>query len=715
LNASNRVASPDAERNAEAERGAELDAVGRRRRAHEWRRPLLAGVVGLLLFETLTGLSIYVLPFSVTNQISVIAHTLAGLAFIIPFGIYQWRHFQRYASGRLTHVQLTGYVSMAATVIAGGSGLVLTWQAALGTRISYGWDMVHVVATFAIIASVTPHVVMLIWYNRRAHNPEAHRVRAAVRSFSGRVVLAAAGFYGVVVVAWYAYRPVPLVSDLPQDYSYVFGEDRPFVPSLARTNTGGALDPRAMGGSESCGTSGCHEQILDEWSVSAHRYSAMDPAFRAVQTTMGEQNGPESTRYCAGCHDPISLFAGAKNLYREELTNPIGFDEGVSCVVCHSIQETDVLGNANYVVAQPDRYMFELRSGNAARLIRDFLIRAYPRQHVETLQHRMFKSPEFCAACHKQFIDEEINRVGWVQLQNQFDNWRTSRWNHPGEAQETIECRECHMPLMDSRDPAAGDALDYNRTYDDRKHRDHRFVASNQFVPLLLDLPGAQEHAARTEAWLQGRIDIPEIADKWMDGPAVPIELIVPERVAPGEEIKIQTVVTNNKVGHDFPTGPLDIIQAWVEVVVTDPSGQVVFASGRRDSAEFIQPGSFIFKAEPVDQYGNLIDRHNLWEMVGVRYRRSLFPGFSDRAEYAFACPGGILAGLPSASGPEVPDIELQAPPDPVSLTVSARLLYRKFDQFLLNYLFGSESGVTSPVTVISEDRRTIAVVPDGA
>ena len=47
-----------------------------------------------------------------------------------------------------------------------------------------------------------------------------------------------------------------------------------------------------------------------------------------------------------------------------------------------------------------------------------------------------------------------------------------------------------------------------------------------------------------------------------------------------------------------------------------------------------------MFKAEPVDQYGNLIDRHNLWEMVGVRYRRSLFPGFSDTAEYTFACPG---------------------------------------------------------------------------
>ena len=38
--------------------------------------------------------------------------------------------------------------------------------------------------------------------------------------------------------------------------------------------------------------------------------------------------------------------------------------------------------------------------------------------------------------------------------------------------------------------------------------------------------------------------------------------------------------------------------------------------------------------------------------------------------------------------------------------------MYRKVDQYLLNILFGKESGVTAPVTVISEDRRTIRIAP---
>ena len=182
----------------------------------------------------------------------------------------------------------------------------------------------------------------------------------------------------------------------------------------------------------------------------------MDAGFQRIQEEMAKQNGAESTRYCGGCHDPISLFSGTKNVFTKDLTNLAGYDEGVSCLACHSIRKTDVRGNANFVVAQPKRYLFEMREGRSARVVRDFLIRAYPRQHKDDLSKRLFKTPEYCAACHKQFIDQEVNNVGWVQLQNQYDNWKNSRWNHPGDASKTIECRECHMPLMASHDPAAG-------------------------------------------------------------------------------------------------------------------------------------------------------------------------------------------------------------------------------------------------------------------
>jgi len=640
----------------------------------------------------------------------VLVHTLAGLILVAPFIWYQVRHWLIYRTQNMTHIKLTGYLALTITAVAGISGLILTFQSFFGTRINYTWDLVHTISTFALIAFLVPHIALIWWRDVKApHRENRQTLLSAENHYLGKTVFGTLVLFVVVGLLVYAYEPLKLDNTLPDDYSYLYGSERPFAPSLANTSTGGAFDARSISGSRSCGTAGCHEEIVKEWQVSAHAYSSMDPAFQAVQEVMAKQNGAESTRYCGGCHDPISLFSGTKNIFTEKLTSLAGYQEGVSCIVCHAIKKTDIKGNANYVLSQPARYMFELREAHFARFLSNFLIRAYPAHHIESLQHRLFKSPEFCAACHKQFIDQEVNSVGWVQLQNQYDNWRKSRWNHPNDPEKTIECRECHMPLTDSADPASGDPLDYNRRANDGKHRSHRFLAANQFIPTLLDLPGADKQVALTEKWLQGRLEIPEIADKWRPGPAVPINLDVPEEVRPGQEVKLVANISNNKVGHDFPTGPLDIIQAWVDVTVKDQDGHPVYRSGSIDERHFIQPGSFIFKAEAVDQYGNLIDRHNLWEMVGVRFRRALFPGFSDRAEFAFPCPSSLT--VEDKPGPASETFEFKSPGRNVTeLHIDAKLKYRKIDQFLLNFLLGEESGVTARVSVLSEDHKVVKV-----
>jgi hypothetical protein len=323
----------------------------------------------------------------------------------------------------------------------------------------------------------------------------------------------------------------------------------------------------------------------------------------------------------------------------------------------------------------------------------------------------MFKAPEFCAACHKQFIDQEVNRVGWVQLQNQYDNWAASHWFSKGNSRKTVECRECHMPLAGSKDPAAGDSADYNRTARDGKHRSHRFLAANNFMPGVLKLSGADEHIGMTEQWLRGQFAVPEIQKKWAEGPIVRIGIEAPDAVKAGERANLRVMMNSNKVGHDFPTGPLDMIQSWIHITVRDEQGRMVFESGRRDENNFIEPGSFLFKAEPVDQYGNLIDRHNLWEMVGVRYRRSLFPGYTDFVDYKMECPSGSSGSI---RGDERQSFQFAAPgaSGGRKLQVTARLLYRKIDQFLLNYVEGGKSKLTAPVVEIARAEKIVEVRP---
>ncbi len=681
-----------------------------------WGSFLAKFSLGLLLFELVSGLAITVSPFHAAIQWGLLLHTVFGGLLLVPLAWYCARHWLDYRAYAISHVVLLGYVAWVGLAVCAGSGLAVTWQAVFGIKTSALWREIHLISTLVATGGLLPHILFAAW--KACRNSGAMLAGRFLRQTAAAAVFGAA----LMVALPLLYSGVRYRNWFPKDYSFLYGTNRPFAPSLARTDTGGAFDARSLSGSLSCGTAGCHEQIVEEWKPSAHRYAAMDTVFEGIQQVMARQNGPESTRYCGGCHDPISLFSGSKNVLVENLTGQQGYQEGISCLACHAIRATDIKGNANYTVTQPAEYLWQWQDTGVARIARDFLIRAYPAEH-DKLAKRAFKKPEYCAACHKQFIDQELNRVGWVQLQNQYDNWAASHWNHKGDARKTVECRECHMPLVDSRDPAAGDAMDYNRTPRDRKHRSHRFIASNELMPGVLrdKLDGWQEQVRQTEQWLQGKTSVPEIRDKWAEGPIVKLALDFPKTVAPGSSIPLRVLLASNKVGHDFPTGPLDLIQSWLEVTVTDEAGHTVFMSGKRDEKNFIQPGTFLFKAEPVDQNGNLIDRHNLWEMVGVRYRRALFPGYSDTVQYTIPCAGAQTSAASaaqwSANALGEKRLELAGPPvaapsRPGKYEIVVSLQYRKVDQFLLNYLFGQENKLTSPVTEIARATATVLVQP---
>lgn len=74
-----------------------------------WAYHLAYLASGFLLFETVTGLSIYLLPFSVTNQFSVILHTLIGIPFILPLVWYLIRHWSDCRTYTMNHYKATGY------------------------------------------------------------------------------------------------------------------------------------------------------------------------------------------------------------------------------------------------------------------------------------------------------------------------------------------------------------------------------------------------------------------------------------------------------------------------------------------------------------------------------------------------------------------------------------------------------------------------------
>lgn len=643
---------------------------------------------GALIFLALTGLAIWLLPFSVSIQISVLTHTLLGLAIAIPLTLWQLSHWLATRRTRRSLRKLCAYSGFWTMAVVTISGLVLTWQAVFGLFTSHWWDQLHLWSGLVALPFLGYHV----WPRTRKaanHNgqkglsdtfalPDFSPARRRMWLSSGLTVIVLLTAVGVLAVAYHAHAPDFSQYVLPTDYKMPYGNSI-FAPSMSKTVSGGPVAPQLLAGSKSCGASGCHTQIYKEWDANTHRWASEDQAFQAVQAALIQAEGAPSARYCAGCHDPVSLLSGYKNA-STSIEAP-GFKEGASCVICHAMRSVDVQGNGNYVWGPPKPYLFEYADAGRASAITHFLIRAYPRQHDEDYDLALAKDTASCGACHKQFIDKEINHVGWVQLQNQYDDWKHGKWNTDPNPARRLRCQQCHMYYQNAPNPALADPYDL-KTGLELKHRNHWFAAGNQWMPIAIDSPNAREQTERVVEWLQGKKYIPEIADIWPKGPVLPVRIVPPQMIRPGENVSFRAVISNNKAGHSFPSGPLDLIRAWVEVKVSDQTGHVIFHSGELLPDGHLEPGTFVLKAEGVNAEGQEIVRHDLWHYVGAKWKRAIFPGYSDMYQYKFTVPR-------DADGP---------------FTITARLRYRKANQYFMDFAYPGKH-LHTPVTDLSSDR----------
>lgn len=679
-----------------------------------WASRLAVAFTVALAFLGLSGLWSYLAPFSLFSQFLLLAHVAIGVICTAMAGPYLVRHLGAWMRQKATASMFLGWALLAVVVVAIASGLWLTGESLWALRLSPTWDLVHLVGGLAGLALVIAHLVAAIL--RRIASARTDRdLAGAMASFGRR----SAGWFGVVLgvvlsiaLGW---PQVEMRFDVPADYTLPayaqeFDEYRgnPFAPTYARTHDGRLVSPELLSGSVSCGRGGCHSQIVEEWQPSAHRFAAMNPPFQEVQRRFAADREVAETRYCAGCHDPISLFAGAKDLHSMSLSSP-GVDEGISCVGCHAISKVDERGNADYELTPPEKYLWESEEGWKG-VVGAMLVRAYPRQHLADYDRNLLRSPEFCAACHKQFIPEALNRFGLVEGQNQYDEWRNGHW-HSEDPAVDLSCRDCHMRLTDSTDPGHGEAGDRRRSSSDGKHRHHGFIATNNFMPEVLDLPNWRQHVKLTEEWMRGETVLPEIAELFPAGPVAGLTLVGPKSAAPGERIEIRAVVANRKAGHNFITGPLDFIRSWVHMRVLDGDGSLLAEWGQVDpETRRIVAGrspiegaaddgvaeaggrTLILEATPVDEHGEELRQHELWKKAGGRGKRVIFPLYSDAQTFELQIPH-------SARG---------------TLKIVADLNYRRYRQEFLDLVVPDlerTSGVQQPSVTQASSGLTIDLV----
>ena len=491
------------------------------------------------------------------------------------------------------------------------------------------------------------------------------------------------------------------------------GETPPGVAEEARENgffAGGQI------GTATC--SRCHQDIVEQWASSAHRFASMNnPFYEATikllrdSSLTGSQRvdshilefaeaadsvGAVKSKWCGGCHDPSILLAG-------DMANPISRESaeaqaGLTCLACHLIDEIhDRTGNGNYNLEDTyeDQYMFAgSADGTFGSFLHDAAMKAKPAAHKNRLLKPFFRDSEYCATCHKVSLSPPINNYRWIRGQNEFDAWHDSGISTNAARTFYLPpvkrvCQDCHMPP----EPAPlGDVAAENGTV-----RSHRFLAANTALPFIR---GDEETVGLVEEFLSSgklRVDIFAVRFESSDAPVMALDRSQVELLA-AEKVTFDVVVRNLGVGHTFPGGTNDSNEGWLEFTIRDEEGRVIAQSGSLLDDRTLDPAAHVYKSVMLDGEGNPILRRNTQDAHVTVFANVINPGTADLAHYEFVVP-------PSLRGN--------------NLSVGVRLLWRKFNRGYSEFAFANNpEGFRAfdevpdlPVTEIASDLLTVAVV----
>jgi len=228
-------------------------------------------------------------------------------------------------------------------------------------------------------------------------------------------------------------------------YDFRFGDDRPFAPSNAQLQSGEFLRPGAFPDAEYCAH--CHQEAYHQWRQALHSNAFRTPFYRTSVNILIRTKGIEFSRHCDSCHNPIGTLSGA--LTQNSQVNRKFDDDGVTCMVCHSIQALkSTAGNGSYVMGVPSVMVDENGNRIPGEVPYDEIMNHTDR-HVRAVMQSFYRTPQFCAACHKANLPEQLNDFKFISAFSTYDEWQNSKFSHQNPLTfyggDFKTCQNCHM------------------------------------------------------------------------------------------------------------------------------------------------------------------------------------------------------------------------------------------------------------------------------
>lgn len=447
-----------------------------------------------------------------------------------------------------------------------------------------------------------------------------------------------------------------------QTYSYKFGKGQPFLPSNAKIEGDTFIEAGAFPTAQYCRH--CHEATYHQWRQSLHSNSFRTPFYTKNVGLLQNTKGMEFSRHCEGCHNPIGLLSG------QVTPNPVKGDrefdqDGVSCMVCHSIQKLQpTYGLGSYVMGVP-AVMLDEQGKPIPGEVSYAEITAHVDRHKAAVMKDFYRTPEYCASCHKANIPETLNDYKWLRAIGLYDEWQQSSFAKqsplPFYRKPAVStCQTCHM----QREQAAqADVSAKNGTV-----VSHRWLGGNTAVPFLY---GYDEQLKKTIEYLKAdtlNVDLFALAKPDGTGVMAPLGA-KPFTLHAGDELQAMVVIQNKGIGHTLIPEQRDMYEAWAEFELKDADGKVLHASGRLQPDGSLDPEAHSFITRLLDKNGALLTKHEIWERRTTATDATMRPGRSTLVRYGFRIPK-------DGKGP---------------YTLTAKVNYRHFNEAFTRFALGDK------------------------
>jgi tetratricopeptide (TPR) repeat protein len=460
-------------------------------------------------------------------------------------------------------------------------------------------------------------------------------------------------------------------------YNNRFGADRPSVPGNASVVGDDFVQPGAFPNAKYCAH--CHQEAYHQWRQALHSNSFRTPFYRTSVNILIRTKGIEFSRHCDSCHNPIAVLAGG--LTQDSQVDRAFDKDGLTCTTCHSIQSLkSTNGNGGFVMGVPAVMVDEKGNRIPGEVPYDEIMKN-PKRHSMAIMKSFYRTPEFCAACHKANLPDTLNDYKFVRAFTTYDEWQQSKFSQRNPltfyTTDFNTCQGCHMKR------AANTLPDYGAK--NGMFASHSWAAGNTAVPFYY---GFDEQLRKTTDFLKSgnylNVDIFALQKAGDDKVIGPLGS-VPFSLKPNEVVQALVVIQNKNIGHSLIPEVRDLYEAWVEFTAKDASGKEIYHSG------FIKPDGMLdervhsFTNRPVNVDGGFVDNHKVWTIHSVAYDNSVQAGRSVLVRYQFLMPS-----------------ELKGP-----ITITAKVNYRHFRQSYMNNVFGNDHPAY-PVVEIASRSRTL-------